>query len=115
MTTWPQLDQLAPCGKIMLNGQLMPAGILIRNDYSALSTQVIKTARDMVTEEVEYTHTNDGRIQRNVIYDVYFDSDNNLKHCLNVFGAKMLRDYLEEQPAQMQGEDNEIRFNYTGL
>lgn len=106
--SWPQLDKLAPGGYILINNEIVPATHLIRKGYSSITTYLTKNARNMTVKKIEFINNQNGDLIRNLLYDVYFEEDE--PHCLNVFGARMLKDRLDRgDPA------NENRFNYTGL
>lgn len=108
---WPQLKDLAPTGEIFIDDEIVPATVLIYDGYSAISTHLERNSRNMIIREVECTDYNNGERAVNVIYDVYNDQHENFAHhCLNSFGARMVRDYLEKGVQQ-----DEIRFNYTGI
>ena len=109
MTLWPQINELAPTGRILINNHIYPMGELIYHNYSALSTRLTLMARNMVTDDVEIINYNNGDRAYNILYNVQSEDE---PHCLNVYGAKMIMDYLEAKEREKQ---NENRFNYTGL
>lgn len=105
---WPNLNELAPTGTLLLDDKIRPATDLIRNGYSSLVTRVTQNAREMLVNDVLYTSDNQGNFSKEILYDVYFTP--NVPHCLNVYGARVLRDRL-----QQEDPDDEIGFNYTGI
>lgn len=96
---------------------------LLYSDYDAVAIQQHKMARNMVVHSEEIIWHNDGRKEEKVLYDVYpFLSVDNTP-CLNVFGGKMVQNWLQldeyrdirEQSSEKKEIMNNAGFSYTGL
>lgn len=82
-------------------------------------------ARNMIWQVKEILWHDDGTIEENILYNVYpFPSINEEKPCLNVYGGKMVQNWLQldkyHQPKEwdyIEKRENthNVGFNYTGL
>ena len=112
---WDNLKQIAPTGVVFIDGARVPAEMLIYCGYENLSITETFNARNMITKEIEHLIDKFGNLTTNTIYNVYNDKNISATHCLNVYGARMVRDHLNKVIENSGDDNNEVGFNYTGI
>lgn len=96
---------------------------LLYSDYDTVAIQQHKMARNMLVHSEEIVWHDDGRKEERVLYDVYPFLPVDYMPCLNVFGGKMVQNWLQleeyrdirEQSSEKKEIMNNAGFSYTGL
>lgn len=92
---WDQkiIDKLFPSGQLPSTHD--STEVLLDSNYEQVRTQECKVARDMVYNQESITWTPDGKISREVMYNVYpFKAIDNTP-ALSVYGGKMVQNWLQ--------------------
>ena len=137
---WDQktINKLFPSGQ--LPSTHSPTETLLDSNYDCVRTQECKVARDMVYNQEAITWTPDGKISREILYNVYPFQAIDQTPALSVYGGKMVQNWLqlskycnaEPQPYNQRApyfntfiknisttnsreELEDAGFNYTGL
>lgn len=98
-----------------------PEGILDEEEfasYDEVRTTLVKTARNMVIQQLEYRWTADGDFSINEIYNVFTYPCPDGIPLLSAYGAKMRHDWKQREQFKHLVKKEEIDnagYHYTGL
>lgn len=90
---WENAALMFPLGHTNVNEDLMIED-LINNNVRQVRVMRARMARDMVIEEENTIWSSDGFIEREKPYSLLMSGLPNDQSCLNVFGRKMVLDYM---------------------
>lgn len=102
---WEQAALMFPLGHTNVDEDLL-VDDLIKDDYRSVVCMQSKMARNMIIEETKVIWSSDNFVERDVQYSLLDSPIPDNESCLNVFGRKMVNDYMQKNGIIKMNFDN---------
>lgn len=110
--SWKKVKQMFPNGQIP-NSEGTLIEDLIDSAYDIADSYRVYYARNMVTKIIQHIWNKNGNHTQEIKYDITFQDMPDDFSCLNTYGKKMLKDYIQNEKNVEEAKND--RFNYTGI
>lgn len=94
---WDNIDLIFPQGEATFEGKTYKNEDIKNSNLTKITNRIIKPVHSMVENILEYTYYPNGDLIVRNIYSVYPPNNVDNTPVLNVYGQKMLNNFLKEK------------------